>query len=86
MASHSDAAEGGANEEFSDIIKWRSGMFLIVLAFVDIAISRLSLLFYTPNRTHDLQSVQVRVGQNAYCCMEKAFCCTCMRVVTEKKH
>ncbi|XP_024146227.1 dystrophin isoform X3 [Oryzias melastigma] len=24
MASHGDAAEGGANEEFSDIIKWRS--------------------------------------------------------------
>ena len=84
MASHGDTAEGGANEEFSDIIKWRSGMFLMVLAFVDIAISRLSLLFYTPNWTHDLQSVQVRVGQNAY--MENAFCCTCMRVVTERKH
>lgn len=26
MASPSDIAEGGANEEFSDIIKWRSGM------------------------------------------------------------
>ncbi|XP_051792989.1 utrophin-like [Acanthochromis polyacanthus] len=24
MASHGDIAEGGANEEFSDIIKWRS--------------------------------------------------------------
>lgn len=28
MASHGDVAEGGANEEFSDIIKWRSGMFI----------------------------------------------------------
>lgn len=27
MASHGDTAEGGANEEFNDIIKWRSGMF-----------------------------------------------------------
>ena len=27
MASHRDTAEGGANEEFNDIIKWRSGMF-----------------------------------------------------------
>lgn len=27
MASHGDSAEGGANEEFNDIIKWRSGMF-----------------------------------------------------------
>lgn len=27
MASSSDIPEGGANEEFSDIIKWRSGMF-----------------------------------------------------------
>lgn len=86
MASHGDTAEGGANEEFSDIIKWRSGMFSIVLAFVDIVITRLSLLFYTPNGTHNLQSVQVCVGQNAYSCMEKAFCCACMRVVAERKH
>lgn len=28
MASHGDTAEGGANEEFNDIIKWRSGMFV----------------------------------------------------------
>lgn len=28
MASHGDLAEGGPNEEFNDIIKWRSGMFL----------------------------------------------------------
>lgn len=26
MASLGDTAEGGTNEEFSDIIKWRSGM------------------------------------------------------------
>lgn len=31
MASHGDAAEGGANEEFSDIIKWRSGGCIQVL-------------------------------------------------------
>lgn len=28
MASLGDTAEGGANEEFSDIIKWRSGMLV----------------------------------------------------------
>lgn len=27
MASHGDTAEGGTNEEFSDIIKWRSGKY-----------------------------------------------------------
>lgn len=27
MASQGNIAEGGANEEFNDIIKWRSGMF-----------------------------------------------------------
>lgn len=27
MASHGDKAEGGTNEEFSDIIKWRSGKY-----------------------------------------------------------
>lgn len=38
MASHGDIAEGGANEEFNDIIKTRSGMFEIV-------ISRLCIMF-----------------------------------------
>lgn len=37
MASLGEAAEGGTNEEFSDIIKWRSGKcvfsFLIVFFF-----------------------------------------------------
>lgn len=28
MASQGDSAEGGINEEFSDIIKWRSGMLV----------------------------------------------------------
>lgn len=34
MATHGDIAEGGTKEEFSDIIKWRSGMFYIVFRVI----------------------------------------------------
>lgn len=45
MASLGDTAEGGANEEFSDIIKWRSGMLVhpniypysFIIEMIDIA-------------------------------------------------
>lgn len=33
MASLGDTAEGGTNEEFSDIIKWRSGLFIFTHTF-----------------------------------------------------
>lgn len=57
MASHGDIAEGGANEEFNDIIKWRSGMFLMALAMIEIVILRLCLMFDALCRAHRLQSV-----------------------------
>lgn len=57
MASHGDIAEGGTNEEFNDIIKWRSGMFLLVLAFIEAVILRLYLMFVVPYRSCHLQTV-----------------------------
>lgn len=36
MASQSDSAEGGINEEFSDIIKWRSGMLVYIYIFAEL--------------------------------------------------
>lgn len=36
MASHGDSAEGGINEEFSDIIKWRSGMLVYLYTFAEL--------------------------------------------------
>lgn len=35
MASLGDTAEGGPNEEFSDIIKWRSGMSVYLYIFAE---------------------------------------------------
>lgn len=36
MASQGDSAEGGINEEFSDIIKWRSGMLVYLYIFAEL--------------------------------------------------
>lgn len=36
MASHGDNAEGGVNEEFTDIIKWRSGMLVYLYIFAEL--------------------------------------------------
>lgn len=36
MASHGDNAEGGVSEEFSDIIKWRSGMLVYLYIFAEL--------------------------------------------------
>lgn len=51
MASHGDIAEGGANDEFNDIIKWRSGMFLIDMAIVCVVVFELGVFIPLNNHT-----------------------------------
>lgn len=53
MASHGDSAEGGINEEFSDIIKWRSGMLVYLYTF---AVSKFIVSRVLPLRCQILPS------------------------------
>lgn len=67
MASHGDNAEGGINEEFSDIIKWRSGMLVYLYIFAE--------LFCTSYHCDDIYYRDLLTVQGGQAALLLSICC-----------